>query len=83
MDFIAKHKGKRPINRLCEILRVSESGYYKHLRNLKKPLKHTDLLAQIREILLEDEENYNYGVRRIYLALISLCVRIVVSGNCK
>jgi Transposase and inactivated derivatives len=70
MDFIANHKGKRPINRLCEILRVSESGYYKHLRNLNKPPKHVDLLAQIREILLEDEENYNYGVRRIYLALI-------------
>jgi len=70
MGFIANNKGKRLINRLCEILRVIESGYHKHLRNLNKPPKHADLLAQIRKILLEYEENYNYGVRRIYFALI-------------
>jgi transposase InsO family protein len=69
MDFITTQKGKRPINRLCEILKVSESGYYKHLRIPNKYPKHKELLSQIHEILREDEENHNYGVRRIYDAL--------------
>ena len=51
---------------LCRVLRVSESGYYKHLRNKNKPYKYADLLKQIYELLKEEPENTNYGVRRIY-----------------
>ena len=54
---------------MCRVLKVSEAGYYKSLRSGNKPPKHAALLAQIHEILKEDPENWNYGVRRIYLAL--------------
>jgi transposase InsO family protein len=48
---------------------IGEAGYYKHLRTKPTPPKHANLLAQIYEILNEDPENANYGVRRIYDAL--------------
>jgi transposase InsO family protein len=48
---------------------VSEAGYYKHLRKRPSPPKHEKLLAQIYEILNEEPENANYGVRRLYKAL--------------
>ena len=51
---------------LCRVLGVSESGYYKYLRFKNRPGKHANLLAQIYELIQEDEENANYGVRRIY-----------------
>jgi len=51
---------------LCRVLGVSESGYYKHLRNAERPYKNAVLLAQIYEIIKEDPENANYGVRRIF-----------------
>jgi len=51
---------------LCRVLGVSESGYYKHLRNADRPYKYADLLAQIYELIKEDPENANYGVRRIF-----------------
>lgn len=54
---------------MCGVLGVSESGYYKHLRNANRPYKYADLLAQIYELLREEPENANYGVRRIYLHL--------------
>lgn len=66
MEFITIFKDKWPIKRLCEILKVTESGYFKHVRSSARPPRHTDLLAQIYELLREDEENSNYGVRRIY-----------------
>lgn len=51
-------------------MKVSESGYYKAQRpKAKKVSGREALLAQIYEILHEDIENANYGVRRIYLAL--------------
>ena len=54
---------------LCRVMSVSEAGYYKHLRKQPTPPKHAKLLAQIYEILNEEPENANYGVRRIYKAL--------------
>ncbi len=51
------------------MLKVSETGYYRYLINKDKPYKHEHLLAQIYEILKEDPENSNYGVKRIHLAL--------------
>lgn len=69
MEFVTIFNHKWPTKRLCEILKVSESGYYKHLRSLNRPVKHATLLAQIYELLREDEENSNYGVRRIFMYL--------------
>lgn len=53
---------------MCKVLHVSESGYYKHQRR-QPSCYNTELLAQIYELLKEEPENANYGVRRIYLAL--------------
>lgn len=54
---------------MCRTLQVSESGYYRYLRRRGIPDTDEILLARIYEILREDEENMNYGVRRIYLHL--------------
>ena len=54
---------------MCRVLEVSESGYYKHLRNLGKPDKDAVLSAAIQKILDESEFNDNYGVPRMQIAL--------------
>ncbi|MFH0894107.1 MAG: IS3 family transposase [Bacteroidota bacterium] len=66
MAYISSRRSRWPVAHLCRSLGVSESGYYKHLRFKNKPDKHANLLAQIYELIKEDEENANYGVRRIY-----------------
>ena len=48
---------------------MSETGYYKHIRNIGKPPKDEYLTAQIRKIHSESEYNDNYGVNRMQLAL--------------
>jgi transposase InsO family protein len=55
---------------MCEALEVSRQGYRKWLKSQGKPYKHEALLALIKQVLGEDYENdKNYGVRRIFLAL--------------
>lgn len=55
---------------MCKVLGVTRQGYNKWVKSQEKPYKHEALLALIREILAEDEENgKNYGVNRIFLAL--------------
>ena len=66
MTYISSRRSRWLVVILCRALGVSESGYYKHLRFKNKPDKHANLLAQIYELIQEDEENANYGVRRIY-----------------
>jgi transposase InsO family protein len=66
MSYITDRRDCWPVALLCRTLGVSESGYYKFLRSKSKPDKHANLLAQIYELIQEDEENANYGVRRIY-----------------
>lgn len=66
MEFITTWKHRWTVCQLCRVLKVSESGYFKHVRNRSRTYRHADLLAQIHELLREDEENSNYGVRRIY-----------------
>lgn len=66
MSYIDQKKEKWGIKQLCKVMKVSESGYYKHVRSSDRPVRHADLLAQIHQLLQDDEENANYGVRRIY-----------------
>ena len=54
---------------MCRILEVSESGYYRYLKNLGKPDKDAVLSAAIQKIIDESEFNDNYGVPRMQLAL--------------
>lgn len=51
---------------MCRVLHLSESGYYRWLRNRKK----RQLLAvKINAILAKHPDNRNYGVDRVCLAL--------------
>ncbi|OUM20102.1 IS3 family transposase [Butyricicoccus porcorum] len=54
---------------LCRILHISESGYYRYLKNLSKPSKDALLSAAIDRIMNESDYNDNYGVERMQLAL--------------
>ena len=69
MEFITNWKHRWSICLLCRVLKVSESGYHKHVRSRSRTYRHAHLLAQIYELLREDEENSNYGVRRIHQGL--------------
>jgi len=64
--YTAERRKKWSVALLCRVLDISESGYYKHVRNQDRPCKHAELLAQIYDLLREDEENANYGIRRIF-----------------
>ena len=74
---------------MCAALPVSERGFYKWKVNKGKPKAWQKLLAQMHEILEEDEENKNYGVRRMQIALeqrgikrsLSTIRRVMAQGN--
>lgn len=57
------------VKKLCKVLSVSETGYYKWKRNRNRPKAWQVLLQKIYEILDEHPENHNYGIDRILLAL--------------
>ena len=54
---------------MCKVLKISESGYYRWLKNKDKPSKRQLLLVKIKEILSEHPDNANYGYDRIHKAL--------------
>lgn len=54
---------------MCRSLSVSESGFYKWLRNRNRPKPWQKLLELMHKILEQAEDNVNYGVKRMQLAL--------------
>lgn len=54
---------------MCKILEVSEQGYYKYLKALRKPGKEEILSAAIDEIMKVSIYNDNYGADRMKIAL--------------
>ena len=54
---------------MCRVLRLSESGYYRWLRNKEKRNRRQLLAVKINAILAEHPDNRNYGVDRVCLAL--------------
>jgi putative transposase len=55
---------------MCNVLGVSESGYYRSLKE-KQVLKKSELLlVKIKEIIAEHPDNENYGVQRVHMALL-------------
>ena len=74
---------------MCAVLPVSESSFYKWKRNRGKVKAWQKLLAEMHRILDEDEENKNYGVRRMQIALeqrgikrsLSTVRRVMARGN--
>ena len=54
---------------MCRVLKISESGYYRWLKNRSKPTSRQLLSVKIKEILDDHPDNDNYGVRRMNTAL--------------
>ena len=77
--FILKYKNTYAVKLMCKVLKISESGYYRWLKNRDKPSKRKLLLVKIKEILSEHQDNANYGYDRIHKAL-EIC-GIKVSRN--
>ena len=61
---------------MCCVLNVSETGYYKYIKNLDKPDKDTVLSAAIMEIIGEVSFNDNYGVPRMKIALFNKGLKV-------
>lgn len=64
---------------MCQVLRVSESGYYRSLRQSVRQKNDVLLLVKIKEIANRFPENENYGARRIHLALRQQCEAVSYS----
>ena len=54
---------------MCTALKISESGYYRWLKNQGKQTSRELLTVKIKEILAEHPDNSNYGIERIKIAL--------------
>ena len=76
--FIENNKNKWTVKSICKVLGVSESGYYRYIKNKDKPGKDKVLSVAIKGILDENPLNDNYGVPRIQLALVQ---RGIKAGN--
>ena len=63
------YKEKYHVKTMCSVLNVSESGYYRWLKNRGKPTARELLSVEIQEILEEHPDNDNYGVKRMIIAL--------------
>ena len=61
---------------MCQVLKVSESGYYRWLKNSSKPTKRQLLSVEIKEILDEHPDNDNYGVNRMQIALLQKGIQV-------
>jgi len=64
-----KYKNRYTVKLMCKVLKISESGYYRWLKNKDKPSKRQLLLVKINAILSEHPDNANYGYDRIHKAL--------------
>ena len=76
--FVFNYRCKYPVNRMCKALNISESGYYRWLKNKDKPTKQQLLLVEIRKILKEYPDNDNYGSRRMHTALAQRGIHVSV-----
>jgi len=66
---VLKYKEKYTVKAMCVALKISESGYYRWLKNQAKQTSRELLTVKIKEILAEHPDNKNYGIERIKTAL--------------
>lgn len=64
-----KNKDKYNVKTMCRVLNISESGYYRWLKNRNKPTARKLLSVKIQAILDEYPDNDNYGIDRMQTAL--------------
>ena len=67
--FVVANKDKYHVKAMCHVLKISESGYYRWLKNRQKPTARQLLSVEIQEVLDEHPDNDNYGVNRMTTAL--------------
>ena len=67
--YIRQRRDRWTVKEMCKALAVSESGFYRSLKPSSKKQGQQQLLVSIRDILNEHEDNQNYGVKRMMLAL--------------
>ncbi|MFB9279955.1 IS3 family transposase [Cohnella cellulosilytica] len=67
------------VKAMCAVLAVSESGYYRNLKPTPQQERQQRLLVKIKDIIGEHEDNRNYGVQRILLALTQIDVTTTYS----
>lgn len=74
-------KDKYTVKQMCKTLKISESGYYRWLKNRNKPTSRQLLAVEIQKVIDEHPDNDNYGVPRMKIALehrgIAVSVRTV------
>ena len=63
-------KSEYSIAFMSRLLEVSRQGYYKWVKNKERPYKYEHLLALMKQVLEEDEENENYGIERMHEKLL-------------
>ena len=56
------NKEKYHVKVMCHVLKISESGYYRWLKNRQKPTARQLLSVEIQEVLDEHPDNDNYCV---------------------
>ena len=62
---------------MCDIIEVSETGYYRYVRSLDNPGKKDEVLsATMREVINESPFNDNYGIERMILALAQRGIKV-------
>ena len=66
---IHRHCKRYPIKEMCRFLEVSRSGYYKYLKQLKRPAKDFEIAEKIRA--KQETCRKTYGYRRMKLWLDS------------
>ncbi|WP_156791953.1 IS3 family transposase [Mogibacterium sp. CM50] len=72
-----EHRNRWFINIMCDILEVSETGYYRYVRSLDNPGKKDEVLsATMREVINESPFNDNYGIERMILALAQRGIKV-------
>lgn len=67
--YIDTHRDRYTVKEMCSVLKLSESGYYRSIRNKGKQKKSDLLLVEIEKIRKEHPDNDNYGAPRILIAL--------------
>lgn len=74
--FVAAHAGEFPVNRMCEVLNVSRSGYYDWLKREPSQRQHANetLAVAIRQVY--ETSRQTYGSPRIHAALQQQGVKV-------
>ena len=59
-ELIQKNRSKYPVKKMCKILEVSKSGFYKWLKRQPKKNNELSLLTEIKAIHKKNRGTYGY-----------------------